>query len=151
VIEILEGLPDNVVGVVVKGRVTRNDWVGVLVPAIGKALAWHHRLRLYYEIRTRYPGAAWDPVNYGTGQPPPWERVAIVSDVAWVRHAVTTLRLVLPSEVRVFVTSQIPAGLAWITGSGPRRRDLQPAAATAPSGIGAGPFRPPRQYLHDAH
>jgi hypothetical protein len=91
VIELIEGLPDNVVGIVAKGRVTKKDRGDVLIPAIEKALEWHHRLRLYYEIRARYPGAAWEEVGLGIGQQVPWERVAIVSDVAWIRHAVTAL------------------------------------------------------------
>ena len=56
-IEILEGLPDNVVGIVVTGRVTRKDGDRVLLPVIRRSLEWHYKLRLYYEIRSRYPGA----------------------------------------------------------------------------------------------
>ena len=150
-IEIVEGLPDNVVGIVAKGRVTRKDCSDVLLPAVEKARDWHHRLRLYYEIRTRYPGAAWEEIGLGTGQAVPWERVAIVSDTAWIRHAVTALRLVLPGEIRVFVTSQIPEALAWITGAGFARRRRPTAAAGAIATAGARSFQPAPQYLHEAH
>jgi hypothetical protein len=142
VIELIEGLPDNVVGIVAKGRVTKKDRTEVLIPAIEKALEWHHRLRLYYEIRTRYPGAAWEEVGLGVGDRVVWERVAIVSDVAWIRHTVTALRLLIPSEVRVFVASQIPEGLAWITDTELRRH--RPAATKRDSRS----FRPRPQYLH---
>ena len=145
-IEIIEGLPDNIVGLVVKGRVTKKDRSDILLPAIDKARDWHHRLRLYYEIRTRYPGAGWEEVGLGLDQPVVWERVAIVADTAWVRHAVTALRLVIPGEVRVFVTSQIPEALAWITGAALRRR--RPAAVAGRAA--ARPFRPAPQYLHEA-
>jgi len=145
-IEIIEGLPDNIVGLVVKGRVTKKDRSDILLPAIDKARDWHHRLRLYYEIRTRYPGAGWEEVGLGLDQPVAWERVAIVADTAWVRHAVTALRLVIPGEVRVFVTSQIPEALAWITGEASRRR--RPAAVAGRAA--ARPFRPAPQYLHEA-
>jgi hypothetical protein len=142
VIEIVEGLPDNVVGVIAKGRVTNRDLSEVLAPAIEKALDWHHRLRLYYEIRTRYPGAGWDEAGLGLVRSVPWERVAIVCDAAWIRHSVTALRLLISSDVRVFVTSQIPESLAWITGSAPgRRRPASIAARTVRS------FQPPPQYL----
>src|ERR1700719_693205 len=78
-IELVEGLPDNVVGLVVKGRVTKKDCSEVLVPAVEKALEWHQKLRLYYEIRSRYPGAAWEEINLGNEHGPVWERVAVVS------------------------------------------------------------------------
>jgi len=62
-IEIIKGLPDNIVGIVVKGRVTKKDCSDVLLPALEKSLVWHHKLRLYYEIRSRYPGAAWEDLR----------------------------------------------------------------------------------------
>ena len=148
-IEIIEGLPDNVVGLVAKGRVTKKDCAEVLVPAIDKALEWHHRLRLYYEIRTRFPGAGWEELSLGIGQMPLWERVAIVSDVAWIRHTVTALRLLIPSEVRLFATNQIPESLAWITDAAApaKKRRLAMAAAVGPRSAEIRPFRPAPQYL----
>ena len=128
-IEIMEGLPDNVLGIVVKGRVTKKDCSEILQPALREALYWHHKLRLYYEIRSRFPGAAWEEISLGVAHAPLWERVAIVSDVAWVRHTVTALRLLIPSEIRVFATNQMPEGLAWITGADERRRRFTPVIA----------------------
>ena len=117
-IEIIKGLPDNIVGIVVKGRLTGQDCSSLLIPAIDRALNWHHKLRLYYEIRSRYPGAVWDDISLGAGREVgrdlTWERIAIVSDIAWVRHMVQALRLVIPGEVRLFATEEVPEGLAWI-------------------------------------
>lgn len=146
-IEIIEGLPDNVVGLVVKGRVTKLDCSDILLPAIEKARLWHHKLRLYYEMRTRYPGAAWEEITLGGEHGPIWERVAVVSDVAWIRHTVTALRMLIPSEIRVFGTTQIPEGLAWVTAGAVRRRRLTPAPTLAAD---MRAFRPPVQYLHQS-
>lgn len=146
-IEIIEGLPDNVVGIVAKGRVTKKDVADTLLPAIDKALEWHHRLRLYYEIRTRFPGAAWEEISLGLGHSPLWERVAIVSDVAWIRHTVTALRLLIPSEVRVYATNQIPEGIAWVTDAPARKRRLVPMPAASLRGAETRSFRPLPQYL----
>ena len=158
-IEIIEGLPENVVGLVVKGRLTQKDCAEVLVPRLRRALEWHYKLRLYYEIRSRFPGAAWEAIDLGLEQGPQWERVAIVTDVASVRHTVQALRLLLPSEIQVFETARMPQGLAWITAphglrataaAAPARRrrsglslPIVPATAEHPS------FRPATQYLLD--
>jgi stage II sporulation SpoAA-like protein len=147
-IELIKGLPENVVGVVVKGRVTRKDCAEILVPAIEKAREWHHKLRLYYEIRSRYPGAAWEEITLGIEHPPAWERVAIVADAAWIRHTVTALRLLIPSEIRVFATDQVPEGLAWVTSGASQRRRYAPAPLVRVAG--SRPFRPPEQYLNQA-
>ena len=117
-IEIIKGLPENVVGIVVKGRLTNHDCTSLLIPAIERALEWHHRLRLYYEIRSRYPGAVWEDIDLGgrvLGRDFEWERIAFVSDIAWVRHMVQALRLAIPSEIRQFSTEGVPDALAWIS------------------------------------
>jgi hypothetical protein len=144
-IELIEGLPDNVIGIVAKGRLTRTDCDGILLPAIDRALEWHNKLRLYYEIRSRYPGAGWEDIALGADHAAIWERVAIVTDAALVRHALQAVRLLIPSEMRVFTTTQLPEGLAWI--SEPLRTQRP---QTAKRSGGARAFQPPPQYLHHA-
>ncbi len=145
-IEIVQGLPDNVVGLMIKGRLTRSDCTEILIPRLGKAREWHYKLRLYYEIRSRFPGAAWEEIDLGFERLPQWERVAIVTDAASIRHAIQALRLLIPAEIRVFATSETPEGLAWITDAPlPRRPPVgAPALAARPGRA----FRPPVQYLH---
>ncbi|MGH7038235.1 MAG: STAS/SEC14 domain-containing protein [Stellaceae bacterium] len=148
-IEIVEGLPDTVVGLVVKGRLTRNDCTEILLPRLKKAREWHYKLRLYYEIRSRFPGAAWDEIDLGFEHLPQWERVAIVTDLACIRHAIQALRLLIPGEIRAFATSQTPEGLAWITDTPVKKRPLA-ALPAIPARTGSRSFRPPGQYLHHA-
>ena len=59
-IQIVEGLPDNVVGIVAKGRVTNEDCNKILKPLMETSLKRHDKVRLYYEIGCRFPGAAWE-------------------------------------------------------------------------------------------
>ena len=114
-IEMIDGLPDNVVGIIAKGRVTNNDCDKILKPAMESTLKRHDKVRLYYEIGCRFPGAAWENLRVGVEHIPQWERVAIVTDVGWVRHTVNALRFLMASEVRVFTSFQAPEGRAWIT------------------------------------
>jgi hypothetical protein len=114
-IQIIEGLPDNVVGILAKGRVTNADCDKILKPTMENSLKRHDKVRLYYEIGCRFPGAAWEDLRLDIDHLPQWERVAVITDVAWIRHTVNALRFVLGSEVRVYTTSQAPEGLAWIT------------------------------------
>ena len=149
-IEIISGLPDNVVGIVVKGRLTKSDCSEILVPALQRSLEWHHKLRLYYEIRSRFPGAAWEEISLGLERMPQWERVAIVTDVAWIKHTVQALRLLLPGEIRVFATNQTPEGLAWITGAVAGKRSQAMLRPASPMAAERRSFQPPVQYLHHA-
>ena len=122
-IEIIEGLPDNVVGIVARGRVTAQDCREVLVPAMRQTYRRHQKIRLYYELSSRFPGAAWEDLRTGIEHVPRWERVAVVTDVGWIRHTVRALSLLIPGEVRVFAVIQASEGRAWITAArGARRR-----------------------------
>src|SRR4029077_2166737 len=56
-IEIIKELPDNVVGIVATGRVTNEECDDVLRPAMEASLRRHGKIRLYYEIGSRFPGA----------------------------------------------------------------------------------------------
>jgi SpoIIAA-like len=128
-LEIIKGLPKNVVGIAVGGRVTKKDCQDVLMPAIRKSLKRHDKIRLYYELNARFPGAAWDDLNVGIEHVPPCERVAIVTDVSWIQYTVKTLRFLIPGEIRVFATVQASEGRAWITAAA---RSSASAEAFAP-------------------
>jgi hypothetical protein len=114
-IEIIEGLPRNVVGIVVTGRVTTEECREILMPAMKKSLQRHDKIRLYYELSCRFPGSAWDDLDLGIEHASRCERVAIVTDVAWVRLTVKALRFLIPGEIRVFSTLEAEEGRAWIT------------------------------------
>jgi SpoIIAA-like len=134
-IEIIKGLPKNVVGITVNGRMTKKDCEDVLMPAMKKSLKRHDKIRLYYELNSRFPGAAWDDLNVGIEHIPPCERVAIVTDVGWIRHTVKALRFLIPGEIQVFATVQASEGRAWITatpGSPARTEASNPARRRLP-------------------
>jgi hypothetical protein len=114
-IKVVEGLPDNVVGIVAKGRVTNEDCKKVLKPLVETSLKRHDKVRLYYEIGCRFPGAAWEDLHLSMDRVPQWERIAVVTDVGWVRHTVNALRFLVPGEVRVFTTQEAYEGCAWIS------------------------------------
>jgi hypothetical protein len=114
-IEIITELPDNVVGILAKGRVTNDECNNVLKTAMQDSLKKHDKVRLYYEIGCRFPGAGWDDLDIGIDQLPQWERVAVVTDVGWVRHTVNALRFLIASDIKVFTIAQADEGRAWIS------------------------------------
>jgi hypothetical protein len=117
-IEIIEGLPDNVVGMQAKGVVTRKDYLEVVIPAIEKALNGNAKLRLYYDLGSQFTGidfgAEWEDFKLGIEHLSRWERAAVVTDVAWIRHAVGAFRLLMPAAMRVFPSDQASEARKWI-------------------------------------
>src|SRR5438093_1031842 len=137
-IELIKELPDNVVGIIARGRVTNEECDNVLRPAMERSLRRHGKIRLYYEVSSRFPGAGWDDLDIAIDHLPQWERIAVVTDTGGVRQTVNALRLLLASEVRVFTTLEAGEGRAWIASSA---GDVAAAAATVQ---GRGPRRLPR-------
>ena len=128
-IGIIGGLPDNVVAFTATGRVTGADCAEILVPAVARARKRHDKLRLYYELECRFPGAAWEDLDIAPLQLQPWERVALVTDVSWVRHTVKALRFLIPADIRVYPTAQADEGRGWITEGTRKRRTVSPRVA----------------------
>ncbi len=141
-IELIEGLPKNVVGISVRGRVTRQECHDILTPAVEKSLKWRDKMRLYYELNSRFPGAAWDDLDLGIEHATRCERIAIVTDIAWVRLTVRAIRFLIPGEIRVFATIEAPEGRAWIAA-----RTESRTSANGPAPVRAHAARPrrPRQ------
>jgi len=113
-LKLIDGLPDNVVGIIATGRVTNEECDIVLKPAMERSLKRHHKIRLYYEVGSRFPGAGWDDLDLAIDHLPQWERVAVVTDTGWVRQTVNAMRFLMASEVRVFTAMEATKGKAWI-------------------------------------
>src|ERR1041385_1926499 len=113
-IEIINELPDNVVGILARGRVTNEECDNVLRPAMERSLKRHCKIRLYYEVGSRFPGAGWGDLDIAIDHLPQWERIAVVTDTGWVRQTVNAIRFLIASEVRVFTTLEAEEGRAWI-------------------------------------
>ena len=117
-IEILKGFPDTVVAVACSGHVTSRDYEMVLIPAVEKALKEHKKVRLYYEVRSDFsgiePGAAWADFKVGVEHWLRWERIAVVTDVDWIRHTVSAFGFIMPAELHVFPLVETAEARNWI-------------------------------------
>ncbi|MBS0519545.1 MAG: STAS/SEC14 domain-containing protein [Proteobacteria bacterium] len=117
-IKILQGFPDNVIAFSAEGRVTRRDYDEVLIPKVKEALQRHDRIRCYYELGAGFSeidaGAAWEDFVLGLEHLTRWERVAVVTDVDWIRIAVNLFRFLIPGMIQVFPAGQAAEARRWI-------------------------------------
>ena len=125
-LKVIEDLPDHVVGIRASGQVTAEDYQNVLVPEIEKRLSRHWRLRLLYVFGRDFEdfsaAAAWEDAKVGMRHFTHFERIAVVSDVEWLRRMVKVFGVLLPGEVRVFENSGLKEATAWISEPSERGR-----------------------------
>ncbi len=118
-IEHLSGFPDDVLAFCYKGHVTKDDYDDVLVPAIMNALEAYKTLRVYFEVRSDFSGldvgAVWEDFKVGVGHLTRWERIAIVTDIEWIRQTMRIFSFIMPCPMKAFPMSAASDARAWVT------------------------------------
>ena len=118
-LEVIQDLPEGVVGVEAKGKVQDADYSDILVPEIEKAREKYGKVWFLYVIGDDYDGytlgAAWDDMKLGVRHPASYEKVALVTDKDWMRHSVTVFGWMIPGGVRVFGTTQLADAREWVS------------------------------------
>jgi SpoIIAA-like len=120
-IEQLAGFSENVVAVLCSSRVTKADYDSVLIPAVAEALRKHRKVRLYYETGADFAGldlgAAWEDFKVGMESITRWERIAVVTDVEWIKHTVRIFSFLMPGVTKLFSRSEATQAREWIIGN----------------------------------
>jgi hypothetical protein len=118
-IEKINDLPDNVLGFTAKGTVTMNDYESIIIPAVEELFSRQKKVRFLYHLGEDVTGfeaaAMWDDTKLGLKHLSGWERMAIVSDIEWVRAAIKIFGLVIPGHVRVFHNNELAEATRWIS------------------------------------
>jgi hypothetical protein len=97
--------------------VTRRDYEDVLIPVIEATLNRHEKVRLYYQTGYDFmgiePGVSYE-FNVGMDHLLRWDRIAIVTDIDWIRETIRALSFLLPGAVEIFPVDEAPAARAWV-------------------------------------
>lgn len=111
-------LPDNAIAFTGKGEITASDYETVLIPAIDEKLKTHKKVRLLYYLGPEFTGysvgAMWDDTKMGLAHMLSWEKLAIVSDVEWIRHLSKFFGFMAPGLIKVYQNEQLPEAIEWI-------------------------------------
>ncbi len=117
-VERIPDLPDNVLGFRAKGTVTADDYESVIIPAVEALFERQRKVRFLYHLGEDFSGfeaaAMWDDAKLGLKHLAGWERVAVVSDVEWIRSAIVVFALAIPGHVRVFHNRELAEATRWV-------------------------------------
>lgn len=118
-IQLLDSLPDNIIGLVAHGDVRAADYRKVVAPAVERALAHGERVRLLYVLGDDFisfsAGALRESPIIGLARGGRWERIAVVTDTDWVILAFRALGWLIPGEVRRFAADQQQQAVIWLS------------------------------------
>ena len=113
----IEGLPDNVIGIEASGQVTHEDYRNVLIPEV-EALMARGPVDMLYAFGEDFSGfdleALWDDAAFGIKHWRQFHRVALVADQAWLRAAFSTFAPLVPAETHLFRYSEMAEARNWI-------------------------------------
>ncbi|MEA5472849.1 STAS/SEC14 domain-containing protein [Synechococcus sp. CCY9201] len=117
-IETIEGLPEGTLGFAFSGQISGHDYDTVLVPAMERAIEEHDRIKTLLRFGPAFEGydlaAAWDDTLLGLRHWRGFERIAVVSDVPWLRTTIRAIGALLPCPIRNFPTEQEQEARIWL-------------------------------------
>ena len=116
--ELLTGLPSDVIAVRLQGVITASDYEDTLIPLVNKKLETHDKLKMLAVLDDTFQsytaGAMWDDTKFGLSHLTTLSKLAVVSDRGWVRRSVKLFGPLMPTHVRVFYVSELEDAREWI-------------------------------------
>jgi len=124
-VERVADLPEDVLGFRATGTITRDEYRELMEP-IYATLERGEKLNIYFELADAFHGldlgALWEDMkaagSVGLKHRSSWQRMAVVTDKDWIRHAAAAAGWLAPGELRLFAPGETAAAKAWVAGSG---------------------------------
>ena len=108
-IEELSDLPAGVIGFEASGRLRAEDYRDVILPALERAAA-AGEVRFVIVMRDfdgMSGGALWQDLKVGIEHLRAWKRIALVTDIEWMRHLTDLFGWMTPGETKTFPLAQL--------------------------------------------
>ena len=117
-IEELSGVPAGVIGFEASGRIRAEDYRDVVLPALEHAAATGE-VRFVIVMRDfegMSGGAVWQDLKVGIEHFRAWKRIALITDIAWMRELTSLFGWMTPGEVKTFPLAQQDEAIGWAAG-----------------------------------
>jgi hypothetical protein len=117
-IEELSGLPAGVIGFEASGRIRAEDYRDVVLPALEHAAATGE-VRFVIVMRDfqgMSGGAVWQDLKVGIEHLRAWKRIALITDITWMRDLTSLFGWMTPGEVKTFPLAQRDEAIQWAAG-----------------------------------
>ena len=117
-------MPEGTLGFRISGRLTREEYFQLLDP-VRDQLERGDKLSFLVVTDPDFEGldlgALWEDVkaagSVGLQHRSSWDRLAVVTDKDWMRHAISAFGWLSPGELRVFDPDELEQAKAWTGGA----------------------------------
>ncbi len=116
----IDGMPPGTVGLRGSGKLSRDDYRDVLEPALREATD-RGDVRILFVLSDFHglePGAWIEDVKTGlhelVGRRSEWKRLALVTDVEWIRRATRTFSWLVPGELMIRDLDGLEDARSWV-------------------------------------
>lgn len=114
----MEGFPRDVIALRFSGLITSKDYSESLVPLIDEAAQEHEKLKLLCVFDQYFDGysagAIWDDMRFGFSHLTSFSKLALVTDIDWIRKSAKFFGSLMPTEVMVFDVEDLDDAKEWI-------------------------------------
>ena len=116
---IIQNLPENVLGIEFHDKITHEDYINGLIPAFDEKLKKHKRIRVLSVIYPDFKGfelaAMWDDATYGIKHWGDVSHIAVVCDgPVWIKSSMALFSPFFPGEVRNYDMVEMEQAKTWI-------------------------------------
>ena len=119
-LETMENLPEGVLGFRADGQITASDYTDVLKPAVDAVIKRGDDVRIVIEFGSwsgMSGGALWEDLKMGIERFTKWKRIALVTDIDWMRQATNVFGWMTPGDVKTFSIADRDDAIAWVASS----------------------------------
>jgi len=117
-LNLIDDLPENVLGVVADDQVTGDKYENVLMPAIEGKFLHISKLNILFHLKPGFTGftlpAVIDDAKIGLKYIRQWGKVAVVSDHPLINGYTQLVSHLMPVDIKVFNNAELAKAKAWI-------------------------------------
>ena len=112
----MTGLPEGVIGFEGDGELRADDYRNVLLPAVEAVIKRGEKVRIVL-VFERFDGlsggALWQDLKMGVEHLTSWKRIALVTDIDWMRRVTELFGWMTPGDLKHFPLAEREAAIAW--------------------------------------
>ena len=116
--EQLDGFPLDVIAIKARGIITSQDYRDMLIPLVEERLKSQDRLKLLLvldgDFESYSAAAAWDDARFGLYHLRDFAKIALVTDIGWVRHGARIFAPLMRADYRAFDVAELDDAKVWI-------------------------------------